>query len=170
MKCIGAFSEAEPDKLHLRMQASEIVKWTQMHVPTNIKARDEAATLRDYVEDNCLKVAKGVMRDLQGISDTQSGTDSGLRNAWDEICVQRQGEESFLWDYYDETVRQCISRRLSKLPRNLLILMWFEADTSGAEDDSEYDEDELAYFIAGDYVYRLAEAYSNKRIERYLWE
>lgn len=131
--------------------------------------RNEAAVLRDYVKATFDKVAKGVVHDLQRISDTHSGPDSGLRNAWDEICVQRQSEQSYSWEAYDETVRNCISRRLSKLPRDMLLLLWFESDMDSAEDESEYNEDELAHFIAGEFVYPLAESCSSRRIERYLW-
>lgn len=133
------------------------------------KVKNEAVTLQDYVKTICVNVASGVMRDLQKITDTHSGPDSGLRNAWDEICVQCQSEESFSWDTYDVTVRQCISHRLSKLPREMLKMLWFELDTDSAEDESEYDEDELAHFLAGEFVYPLAEAYSNHRIKKYLW-
>ena len=132
--------------------------------------RDEASVLRDYLNGEFSRIAKAVVRDLQGIKTTFSGEDSVLENAWDDICVQRQGEESFLQDAYDDTVRQCISWRLNKLPRDLRSFMWFEADTTGAEDVSEYDADELTDHIAGAFVYQLAESHSNRRIERYLWK
>ena len=71
-------------------------------------------------------------------------------------------------DAYDETIRQCISVRLEKLPHNLRLLLWFEADTSGSDNEAEYDEAELVGYIAGEFLYERAETYSNRRIERYL--
>jgi len=45
----------------------------------------------------------------------QSGDDSLLRNVWDEVCVQVQGQESALWeDAYVPTIRAVITQRLEK--------------------------------------------------------
>jgi hypothetical protein len=116
------------------------------------------------------RIASDVAHDLREITDTLSGPDSGLTNAWEEICVQRQDEESYFWEEYEMTVFQCIGWRLRDLPRDLKIQLWFEADESGADDAGEYDEDVLIAHVADNYVYPLAERDSNESIERYLWE
>jgi hypothetical protein len=42
--------------------------------------------------------------------------DSGLRSAWDEICVQIQGQESSLWETaYVPTIEQLIAQGVEKL-------------------------------------------------------
>jgi len=38
----------------------------------------------------------------------QSGDDTPLKNIWDEVCVQVQGEESAMWDTYSETIQSLI--------------------------------------------------------------
>ena len=43
------------------------------------------------------QVARKAISDLHKFDDTLSGDDSGLKNVWDEICVQVQGEQSSHW-------------------------------------------------------------------------
>ncbi|MBI2320562.1 MAG: hypothetical protein HYU88_00290 [Chloroflexi bacterium] len=51
------------------------------------------------------RIARRTVVALQRMKDgLQSGEDSGLRNLWDEICVQMQGQQSVFWDLYDHTL------------------------------------------------------------------
>ena len=35
--------------------------------------------------------------------------DSGLKNVWEEVCVQVQDEQSFFWDTYVETMESLLA-------------------------------------------------------------
>lgn len=37
-------------------------------------------------------------------SDEMLSGNSGLKNVWEEVCVQVQDEQSFFWDTYVETI------------------------------------------------------------------
>ncbi|EMS31165.1 hypothetical protein C943_02312 [Mariniradius saccharolyticus AK6] len=61
------------------------------------------------------EIVRKCIRDLQRCKVTLSGQDSGLINVWEEICVQIQGEYSFYWDSYEETVELFLQPYLEKL-------------------------------------------------------
>jgi len=72
----------------------------------------------DLFADEAIKVlAKRAIRSLQALREThlQSGADSGLRDAWDEICVQVQDEESALWEAYLDTIRAFLTRHCERM-------------------------------------------------------
>ncbi|MBS3948993.1 MAG: hypothetical protein KGZ57_11990 [Dethiobacter sp.] len=48
--------------------------------------------ISDIAESACEIIAKKVIRKLQQLKDMLSGDDTPLKNVWDEICVQVQGE------------------------------------------------------------------------------
>ena len=58
--------------------------------------------LAKFAEPICRRIAYSVRRELQSWDKTsmQSGDDSGLKNLWDEICVQAKGEQSIFWEMY----------------------------------------------------------------------
>jgi hypothetical protein len=54
--------------------------------------------VRRLAEQVCQRVARKVIRSLRELVDgLQSGDDSGLTNAWEEICGHVQGEQSVKW-------------------------------------------------------------------------
>ena len=66
------------------------------------------------------------IRSLQALREThlQSGADSGLRDAWDEICVQVQEEYSLLWEAYAHTIRAVLEKHCDRLPPRDLHSIW----------------------------------------------
>jgi hypothetical protein len=68
-------------------------------------------------------LVRSLLRYLKSLPANLSGDDSGLRNVWQEICVQVQGEDSLYWDVYEETIRSCAIGLVSKLPPPILILL-----------------------------------------------
>ncbi len=50
-------------------------------------------------------------------TDKLSGDDSGLRNFWEEFCVQVQQEHSFFWNSYLDILSTWIYEELKKLPK-----------------------------------------------------
>ncbi len=58
-------------------------------------------------EHTCHRVAKRTVRYLQVMKDSNMllfGNDSLLCSVWEEICVQVQFEEFWMWDAYVETL------------------------------------------------------------------
>lgn len=45
-----------------------------------------------------------VVLDLRFDSRSRMSGDSGLRNVWEEVCVQMQGEKSFYWSLYEQHI------------------------------------------------------------------
>lgn len=131
--------------------------------------------LRSIANRECSRVARKVVRTLQGMTQgMQSGDDSGLRNLWDEICVQVQGEESAMWGGYSHTICALIAKNISGLTTELKQAIWLQTD-EGADwlfdegpGDVPYSEDDIAAYMLQDFVLHIAADWSNKRIEKYL--
>jgi hypothetical protein len=104
-----------------------------------------------------------------------SGSDSGLRNAWDEICVQVQYEQSYSWDLYDETTRSLIEKDVAALPPHQREALWLQTEQAGdwnCEDESLRDPypvvgDDIVEYLT-EKVYSEAGYWSNSRIRQYL--
>ena len=107
-----------------------------------------------------------------------SGDDSGLKNVWEEICVQVQGEESVFWDAYVETIESLLSGSVELLDRDECLALWANTD-EGWEYvfDHHADEDGVADVpVSGDEIVNklkdellsAAANYSNSRISKFL--
>lgn len=125
-------------------------------------------------------LTRRAIRSLQALREThlQSGDDTGLRDTWDEICVQVQGEESVFWGAYLDTIRAFLTKHCERVPPLDLHSIWRETDAGldwqqdvedGVEDgevrtycDEDIVEDllERVLWKAGDWT--------NRRIRRYL--
>lgn len=49
-------------------------------------------------------VIDGVVLDLESDNRSRMSGDSGLRNVWEEVCVQMQGERSYHWSLYEQHI------------------------------------------------------------------
>jgi hypothetical protein len=125
----------------------------------------------------CQRVSRKAIRILQNLTEgLHSGDDSSLINVWDEICVQVQGQESFMWDACEDTVRQALSveiRRLAAYEREAIWLQTPEGESWDAADEeskSEHwvGEDEIVEYLKNKHVYAAASEWSNGRIRKYL--
>jgi hypothetical protein len=103
----------------------------------------------------------------------QSGDDSGLRNVWDEVCVQVQGQESVMWDVYLDTISGIIAGYLSGLDDAVKQAIWLQTNNgmdwepSEEEKDTPYSEEDIADYILTDYLLSSAANWTNDRIEKY---
>jgi hypothetical protein len=137
--------------------------------------RDEI--IRELAERACQKVARKVIRSLQGISEgRQSGHDSPLKDIWDEICVQVQNGEAISWDLYLDMARSVVAEEVNKLPTTTKHAIWLQTE---AGMDWQTDEDNFAPgarpsddvvvdFLLQDYVLRAAGDWSNRRIRAFV--
>jgi len=109
----------------------------------------------------------------------QSGSDSGLRDLWDEICVQYQMGDSIYRDLYGEALEAIVSAEASRLPRVECEAIWLGTrfgeewlDDIGEKTESSLsliplNMDEVCEAIEGT-VQRYAADWSNPRIRSYL--
>lgn len=95
-----------------------------------------------------------------------SGNDSGLKNVWEEVCVQVQGEQSYYWDAYLVTINNFILDELSKQPAPVIDLLNYVGSFDlydGKDEDfellNEYGVQEIskkllleAEFYTNDYI------------------
>ena len=88
-------------------------------------------------------IALGVVASLKELTDTLSGDDSGLTNAWEEVCVQVQGEESVDWETYREIINEFVRAELEALPYRDRAALWLHTDDgySWHSDNSRLEQD-----------------------------
>ncbi len=127
-------------------------------------------------EKECKRVSKKVIRSLTQMTEgLQSGDGSVLKNLWDEVCVQVQEEESFMWPEYLDTMFPLVKSEVEKLDEAIKQAIWLQTDDGidwSIENEDQggifYDEDAITNYILHDYVLDAAMDWSNKRIEKYL--
>ncbi len=103
-----------------------------------------------------------------------SGEDSGLANVWDEICVQRQVEESFAWEAYEQTAHALIDGKLSEISQRWLSALWLLTENGGDWTNEHFDDGaqpepylpDVASYVF-DELMNAAEDHTNPRIRAY---
>jgi hypothetical protein len=132
----------------------------------------ESLIVMNLAEQVCQRITRKVIRDLQVLDNgLQVGDDSGLTNAWEEICVQVQ-----YWEDYDLTVSQTISLEVAELLPHEREAVWLQTpegedwDSNGEESRAEYPVavDDIVEYLKKEYVYTAAANWSNKRIRKYV--
>lgn len=117
-----------------------------------------------------------VVRDLQSMQDEAgllSDADTGLRDIWDEVCVQEQTERSFSWAAYELTISGLIDGLLEDYSNNQLRELWrlTEAGESWAAENPHaktglLNRDDIRQYLF-DQVLQRAANYSNSRIRAF---
>lgn len=130
----------------------------------------------DLAEALRRRLVRGCIRDLQRLQDEylRLGDDSGLRNVWDEICVQQQLDHSFSWRAYLATIDVFIDDRVEDLKPYELDALWL-LTREGDDWDNQLEEDRSSYpvfrsditaYLQGE-VLSQAVNWNNERITRY---
>lgn len=144
---------------------------------------DPPATLTEVLARDAIGgLTRTVIRDLQQLrgEHTQSGPESGLRDVWDEICVQVQLERSPLWDAYLAVLEATVERRMRDVGAVRLKAIWLQTRRGQAWIDEVAErgrgeatpsrvwnaEDVLEHLR--ERVLSVATEWSNARIRRYL--
>lgn len=107
-----------------------------------------------------------------------SGDDSGLKNVWEEICVQVQYEESFFWDAYVKMMDGLLAGFVELLDNDARMALWAVTDEGWnyvydhhADDEGVADvpvsEDEIVNKLK-DELLSAASNYSNSNITKFL--
>ncbi len=122
------------------------------------------------------RLTRRVISKLRGMDQALLSGDERLQNAWEEICVQVQGEQSFFWEAYEDTIRQCAQTEVTKLQPHERQSLWLQTE-SGAEwlfeeENSEsevpHSDDDIIEYLLNDHILPAASDYSNPRIRKYL--
>lgn len=126
------------------------------------------------------QIATGAVRSLKKMnSDNEmlSGY-SGLKNVWEEICVQVQGEESFYWSAYIDVMERMLYSSLERLLPHEQIALWVVTDEGWdymfdyhAEDidlsEVPVSQDESLNKLRNELLSKAAD-YENARISKFL--
>ena len=128
--------------------------------------------IREIADAECERISRKVILALQKQTDClMSGGDSGLKNVWDEICVQIQQEYSNYWNLYVETVEGLVEAEVNKLPIRIQEAIWLQTETgwNSSEENICIFHNELSRYIAEDYIFSKASDWSNRRIHFYIY-
>lgn len=137
----------------------------------------ESTIVRDLADSVGRRIARRVMRSLQGMTDSRlSGDDSGLANVWDEVCVQVQFEQSIFWDAYEHTVTALVAGEFAKLAPHERESVWLRSPDGTAwscEDEARREpapvsDPQAVDHIVREFVYAEAGRWSNPQIRQYL--
>jgi hypothetical protein len=128
----------------------------------------------EIADCECQRISRRVIRGLQRMTEgMQSGDDGGLKNIWNEVCVQVQGEQSIMWDAYLHTVGRLILDQLSRVDVIWKRAIWLQTregldwEPGPGERVSPYADEDIVEYVLHDYVLSAAADWSNARIERY---
>jgi hypothetical protein len=155
--------------------------------------KTDSDVLKKFADAIADRIVRKTVAELRKVNATLSGGDSPLQDAWEEICVKIQEEQSHFWEAYDGIAWSIISRHALKLKPHELVAVWFQTDEGGewkrqpvtskehyavmseAERDGCHLEDESTPLCTDEVeryiqlrLYDKAESYSNMRIERFL--
>jgi hypothetical protein len=113
-----------------------------------------------------------------------SGDDSGLENAWDEICVQVQGQQSYYWAAYEDTAMSVVAQAVDKASTLAKQAIWLQTDPGdewasegeagkevsvGSERDTlPFATQDIVEYLYRDYLLLEAVNWTNSRIRTYL--
>lgn len=141
---------------------------------------DPPITLLEVLaRDATKRVTGAAIRKLQRMREghLHSGPDSGLRDVWDEICVQVQGSRSVLWNHYEGVAWSVVRSLLGEVSRVELHAVWVQTrggeewlddgDDSPTGEDRPYVEDEVVEYLLKALLRRAGD-WSNARIRSYV--
>jgi len=127
----------------------------------------------DVADGACERIARSVIRAMQGIRDSTSGDNSGLESAWDEVCAQVQTQDSWAGDAYEATMLGLIAGRVSRLDRATATAIWLQTEAGSHWDADEgpeppVDDPDIQDYLLNHDVPRAAADWHHPRIERYI--
>ncbi len=141
----------------------------------------EDRIVSELAEVVCKRIARQTRMALTKMTDCRlSGEDSPLKNSWEEICVQCQGEKSIFWSAYEDTIRSFVRMFVKKLQRFEIEAIWLQTDDVCDLTDEEFErqsspekrpainESSVVDYIIQNHIYSLAGDWSNKRIREFI--
>jgi hypothetical protein len=126
--------------------------------------------LSAIADGECRKICRQTIRRLQ---EMDAANISDLENAWNEVCVQVQGQESVFWDTYVDSAVAATIDVVRRVDGELRKAIWLQTENGqqyqpeGAEEVPDY-EDDIAEYIWREYLLRAASDWTNARIRQHL--
>lgn len=97
------------------------------------------------------KLIKDAIQSLEAMdSQEMLSGDSGLKNVWEEICVQVQDEQSFFWETYVETIESLLAGYVEMLDANARLALWTLTESGLDYIDDHQTEDKAGLDIPVD--------------------
>ena len=144
--------------------------------------------VHEFANIAATRTATSAMKYLIKSKHTLSAEDSGLKNTWDEICVQVQDIRTYFWDGYVASMRDAVLSAMMSLGKIEIAAIWLQTDEgnnwSRNLTDPEFanafpdptanelheliDEEYVAEYIINQHLESLAFKYSNERIRGFL--
>ena len=104
--------------------------------------------------------------------------DSGLKNVWEEVCVQVQSEYSVDWDTYETVIDDLLASYASELERSAVLALWATTDegsdwmnencvASDGYEEVPFSIGAIAEQLRGN-VLSIASDYKSPAVRRYL--
>lgn len=139
-----------------------------------------AKSLSDHL---CKKITSKTIRWMQGFPTT---LDMGyLKNLWDDVCYEIQGEESYSWSYYNDMIISNVASLLEGQEDYEVNAIWMQSDefyyqlseleSDGILKDSQYEPinlscyiHDISRYITEEYIYQQAESWRNDRLRQVL--
>jgi hypothetical protein len=98
--------------------------------------------------------------------DSRQSGDDGLSDVWEEFKAQLQGEQSFSFSAYEETIQQFIAALLDNMPAHEKELLWHESEGSWDHDDCDkVQPGEMAEEVAEEVYRRVRDVAANELLE-----
>lgn len=127
------------------------------------------------------KIISDAINALQKMdSDDMLSGDSGLKNAWEEICAQVQGERSFFWEAYTETMESLLAGNVEVLDQDSRLALWAITDEGWnflydhhADDEDSVDipvSNEEIVVVLMDKLLSKASDHESPSITRFLYQ
>lgn len=142
----------------------------------------EKFIIRQFAESMGNIIASNTIKELQKLPAELLGVDSGLKNVWEEICVQVQDIDTVFWKEYEYTIATIVLDHFNQLKDHEKTALWFQ--TQSGKDwliDTEMEKvkndnglapliivDDIIHYIVGSFILIKAEEWTNKRIDKYL--
>lgn len=137
--------------------------------------RVQDALLREIALDAGRRIVDRAVGHLRGMGAQLSGDDAGLKNVWEEFCVQVQGEESLFWDEYIQTVEEVLAGALKSARPLESTAIWLQTDEGrdwlsendqGNDSPPVSDEDSVNWLYQ--VIWRRADSSKHARVVAYL--
>ncbi len=109
-----------------------------------------AATWASQLSETLIKDAIQSLEEMD--SQEMLSGDSGLKNVWEEVCVQVQDEQSFFWETYVETMEGLLAGFVELLDASAQLALWTLTESGRDYIDDHQADDEAALDIPVDAV------------------
>ena len=135
--------------------------------------KDEGAVLRAFAQETASCVSKRTIAMLQKVEATPYfGKGKGLKNAWDEVCVQLQYDQTFLFKVYKEVMAMIVAKQIRDLKRHEKLALWFQTyegeswlyDEGDPNDEPPMSIDEIGEYIVAENLIEEGRNWSNQEI------